>query len=172
MPTWLLIVLRIFHIGAGVFWVGGFLLFARFLFPTAQALGPAAGPVMSHMTQVLRLPRALLSAAVVTILSGVLLYWHASAGFEPAWMRSGSGMTFGLGAVLAVTAFTIGLTVNAPTAQRMGALAGAIAGQGRPPSPEQDAEMGKLQQKLGVALRIVAALLFLATGAMAIARYV
>jgi hypothetical protein len=32
--------------------------------------------------------------------------------------------------------------------------------------------MGQLQRKLGVALRVVAALLFLATGAMAIARYV
>jgi hypothetical protein len=168
----LLILLRVFHIGAGVFWVGGFLLFARFLFPTALALGPAAGPVMSHMTQVLKLPRALLSAAVVTILSGVLLYWHDSAGFEPAWMRSGPGVTFGLGAVFAITAFAIGLSVNAPTAQRMGALAGTIAGQGRPPSPEQAAEMGQLQRKLGVALRVVAALLFLATGAMAIARYV
>ena len=172
MPNWLIWILRLAHIVSGVFWVGGFTLFANFVFPTAQALGPAAGPVMSHLTQVLKLPRALLGAATVTIVSGVLLYWHDSAGFQVAWMRSGTGMMFGLGAVLAVTAFAIGITVNAPTAQRMGALGGAIASQGRPPSPEQAAEMQTLQARLAVALRVVLALLMLATAAMALARYV
>ena len=172
MSNGVVMVLRVAHIGSGMFWVGGFMLFARFLFPTAQALGPAAGPVMSHMTQVLKLPRALVSAAVVTILSGALLYYHDSAGFRTDWMRSGTGTTFALGALFALIAFTVGVTVNAPTAQRMGALGGAIAAQGRPPSPEQAAEMAALQARLGVALRVVAGLLVLATAAMALARYV
>ena len=172
MSNGVLWVLRLAHVLSGVFWVGGFMVFANFVFPTARALGPAAGPVMSHITQVLKLPRALIGAAVVTILSGAGLYAHDSAGFEMVWVRSGTGMTFGVGAIFAIAAFIIGVTVNAPTAQRMGALGGTIAGQGRPPSPEQQAEMQALQRRLGVALRVVAALLMLATAAMALARYV
>ena len=54
------VVLRLFHIGAGVFWVGGVLMFARFIFPAVQAVGPAAGPLMDQLTRVRQLPRALL----------------------------------------------------------------------------------------------------------------
>jgi hypothetical protein len=170
-PNPLVVLLRLFHIGAGVFWVGGVLMFSRFLFPAAQALGPAAGPVMNHMTQVLKMPRALLGGAFMTIATGFLLYWNASVGFQPAWMRSVTGMTFGFGAVMAIAAVVVGLMVNAPTANRIGALGGAIMAGGGKPSPEQAAEMKQLQSRLGGALKAVTALLMLATAAMATARY-
>lgn len=164
--------LRLLHIVAGVFWVGGVLVFARFLFPTARALGPAAGPVMNHLNGVLKLPNALISAAIGTILSGLLLYWHDSGGFQGAWMSSGAGMTFGTGGLLAIIAFTIGITVNAPTAKQFGALAASVHAKGGPPSPEEAAELQRLQGRLGTALGVVVTLLVLATAAMALARYI
>lgn len=167
----LLWLLRLLHIGTGVFWVGGILLFARFLFPTARALGPAAGPVMDHMNRVLKLPNALLGAAIMNILSGLLLYWRDSGGFQGDWMRTGTGMTFGTGGLLAILALVIGVTVNRPTAERMGAL-GASMAKGGPPSPEQAAEMQRLMNRLGTALRVISVLLVLATAAMALARYI
>jgi hypothetical protein len=170
--TVVILLLRLFHIGTGVFWVGGILIFARFLFPTAVALGPAAGPVMDHMSRVLKLPNALMGAAVVNILSGLLLYWRDSGGFQGAWMSSGAGMTFGTGGVLAIVALTIGATVNVPTSKQFGAVAAAVQAKGGPPSPEQAAETQRLQRRLGSALRAVAALLVLATAAMALARYI
>lgn len=166
------LLLRLLHIGSGVFWVGGILLFARFLFPTARALGPAAGPVMDHMNRVLKLPNALLGAAIVNILSGVMLYWRDSGGFQGAWMGTGTGMTFGTGGLLAILALVIGVTVNRPTAERMGALGASIQAKGGPPSPEQSAEMQRLMNRLGAALRIISVLLVLATAAMALARYI
>ena len=167
----IVVVLRLFHIGAGVFWVGGVLMFARFIFPAVQAVGPAAGPFMDQLTRVRQLPRALLGAGFVTSLSGLLLYWHDSAGFQGTFMSSVTGMTLGTGGLLAIVALTIGLTVNAPTARRLGALAAAVQAQGAPPSPEQSAQMQQLQARLGTAGRIVALLLVLATAAMATARY-
>jgi uncharacterized membrane protein len=164
--------LRLLHIQSGVFWVGGILLFARFLFPAAKALGPAAGPVMDHLNRVLKLPIALAGAGVVNILTGLLLYWRDSGGFQGAWMRTGTGMTFGTGGLLAIAALVVGLTVNRPTATQLGELAGAIHAKGGPPSPEQAAEMQRLQTRLGTALRVVATLLVLATAAMALARYI
>jgi uncharacterized membrane protein len=170
--TVVVLLLRLFHIGSGVFWVGGILLFARFLFPAAKALGPAAGPVMDHLNRVLKLPDALAGAGFVNILTGLLLYWRDSGEFQGAWMRTGTGMTFGTGGLLAIAALVVGLSVNRPTAMQLGALAGAIQAKGGPPSPEQAAEMQRLQTRLGMALRVVAILLVLATAAMALARYV
>ena len=167
----IVVVLRLFHIGAGVFWVGVVLMFARFIFPAVQAVGPAAGPVMDQLTRVRQLPRALLGAGFVTSLSGLLLYWHDSVGFQGAFMSSVTGMAFGTGGLLAIVALVIGLTVNSPAARRLGALATAVQTQGAPPSPEQSAQMQQLQARLGSAGRIVMVLLVIATAAMATARY-
>lgn len=165
-------ILRLVHILSGVFWVGGILFFSRFIFPTARALGPAAGPVMDHLNRVMKVPRALMSAGGLTILSGVGLYWNDSMGFKGPWMRSHTAMVFGTGALLAIIALLIGVTVNAPTAQKLGALAAQVGAKGGPPTPEQAAEMQRLQNKLGGALSTVTALLLLTTAAMALARYV
>ena len=163
---------RLIHILSGVFWVGGILLFAHFVFPAARALGPAGGALMSHLTQVRQLPRVLLTAGGVTVLSGLGLYWHDSMGFQGAWMRTHTGMLFGAGGLLAVVAIVVGLTVNAPAAKRLGVLGAKVQAQGAPPTFDQAAEMQRLQQRLGTALRAVALLLVLATAAMALARYV
>jgi uncharacterized membrane protein len=171
LPTGVVILLRILHIQSGVFWVGGVMFFARFLFPAARAIGPAAGPLMDQLTRVRKLPGALVGAGVGNALTGLLLFWHDSAGFQGAWMSSKTGMTFGTGGLLALIALGIGMTVNAPTARAMGELAASIQARGGPPAPEQAAEMQRLQNRLGTALAAVMVLLILATLAMATARY-
>lgn len=171
LSPWLLWLFRLIHIGSGVFWVGGVLVFARFIFPTLLALGPAAGPVMDQLTRVRKMPRALISAGWGTIISGWVLFWHDSMGFQGPWMSSPTGMALGTGGVLAMIALGIGLAVNAPTAAKLGALGAAVQAQGGPPSPEQSAEMKRLQGRLGGALTTVAALLMLTTATMALARY-
>ena len=163
---------RLIHVLSGVFWVGTVLFFARFLLPTAAALGPAAGPVMDHLARVRRVPQAMLGAGVITILSGLVLYWHDSMGFQSAWMRSSTGVVFGVGGAFTVIAILIGFAISMPTAKRLGTLLAAIQPGEGPPSPDQAAELRALQARLGNALRAVATLLVLATSAMAVARYV
>src|SRR5207244_10568506 len=87
--------LRLLHILAGVFWVGGVLFLARFLLPTAAALGPAAGPVMDHLNRVGRLSQTLLGAGVVPVLGGFPLSWHDAAGSRAACMASSTGRLSG-----------------------------------------------------------------------------
>jgi uncharacterized membrane protein len=162
---------RLVHILAGVFWVGGILMFGRFLFPAAQALGPAAGPVMDHLNRVRKLPQALMGAAFANVLSGLGLYWNLTMGFQPEMMGTPPVMVFGFGGIMAISAVVLGLSVNAPTAKRMGALMAAVQAQGGPPKPEQAAELQRLQGRLGWALKVVMVLLVLTTAAMALARY-
>jgi hypothetical protein len=66
----------------------------------------------------------------------------------------------------------LGVVVNFPTARRLTALAARVQGSGRPPAPEETAEMRRLQARLGRATTVAAVLLVLATLAMAVARYV
>jgi uncharacterized membrane protein len=164
--------LRAVHILVGAFWVGTILFMAAFLVPSVRAAGPAGGAVMQQLVQARRLPRWLLTAAILTIVSGIALYWVDSSGFRSAWLGSGPGRVFGLGGTLAILAAILGVAVNFPTARRLTALAARVQGSGRPPAPDEAAEMKRLQGRLGRATMVAAALLALATLAMAVARYV
>ena len=102
----MLLTLRLIHILAGVFWVGAAVFTAAFLVPTIRAVGPAGGPVMQHISQVRKLPVFVLSAGFLTVLSGIGLYSIPSARFTSSWMRSGPGITFGVGGLLAIVALS------------------------------------------------------------------
>jgi uncharacterized membrane protein len=172
MVSWTLLLFRLVHIVGGVFWVGTVLFLAGFLFPTVRAVGPAGGPVMQQLTQHQRLPLYLMGAAILTVLSGLGLYWHDSAGFRSAWLGTRPAMIYGIGAVLAIVAVGLGMAINAPTARRLGALSETIRAGGMPPSADQAAALQDMQRRLDSATRLAAVLLVLATIAMAVARYV
>lgn len=168
----MLILLRLIHILFGVFWAGTAMFNAIFLIPAVRALGPAGGPVMQEIAGKRKLPVYFLVSGLLTVLSGFGLYWHDSQGFTNGFMRSAGGMTFGIGAVLALIAVLLGIFVVTPAAMRTGKLGAAIAAGGKPPTPEQAAEMQQLQAKLGKMAVVAAALLTLTTIAMAVGRYV
>lgn len=170
-PT-VMIILRLIHILSGVFWVGSVIFVARFLVPAVRDSGPGGPAVMQQLTQVRGLPRALIGAALFTILSGIGLYAIDSGGFQSAWLASRQAMIFGLGGVLAIATFILGLLVNAPVGNQLGRIGAAIKARGGPPTPEEAAQLQQLQARLARAGVWAAVLLVLATTAMAVARYV
>ena len=105
--------------------------------------------------------------ALVAILSGFWLYWRASAGFEPGYMGSGPGMTYGLGSVAAILALLIGMTVVRPSMKRAAELAAA----GKPDEAGM-AQIQRLRARAGMGGQIVALLLLAAVVAMSVGRYV
>ncbi len=170
--NWLVIVLRVIHVLTGVLWVGAAVFVARFLVPAVRGAGPAAGPVMQQLIQ-RGLPAYMPTLAIFTVLSGFGLYWHDSSGFRlHEWLGSGTGMTFGAGAVIALGVFIYGATVVSPAAKRMGTIGGRMREAGGAPAPELVAEMQRTQAQLGRGSAIAAGLLVLATLCMAVARYV
>lgn len=168
----MIFVYRLIHILAGAFWVGTALFTAFFLMPSLRAVGPAAGPVMEQIGQVRRLPLYMMGAMILTILSGIALYWRDSAGFSGAWMRSGTGITFSTGGLLGILVAILGMAVVTPATRRLGMLAASMRAAGGPPSPEVMAEMQALQARTTSLTRLASFLLLLATAAMAVARYV
>ena len=167
----MILVMRFLHIVAGVFWVGGSLFATRFIMPSLKAAGPAAGPVLAELGK-RRVPAAMMGAALVNVASGIWLMMIASGGAPAVWMRSGMGRTLGIGGALAILVVILSMAVDMPANARMARISAAAKKRGGPPTAEQAAELERLQARSSLLAMIASALLFLATGAMAVARYV
>jgi uncharacterized membrane protein len=166
-----LVVMRLLHVGLGVFWVGTMVFNAVFLGPSVRDAGPDGAKVMAGLMR-RRFMDVMPVVAILNILSGLWLYWKVSGGFQPAYMRSGTGMTFGTGALLAVVAFVIGMAVVRPSMLKAMAM-GPLIAQAQP--QEKETMMAQAQGYRSKAMgagKVVALLLGLAAAAMAVARYV
>ena len=117
-------------------------------------------------------PIAIMVSAMITIVTGVLIMWKLSDGFEPAWFRSPYSKVLTSGSGLAVISFIIGFTVNRPAAIRINKIGDAVAGTAAPPNPEQANELLVLRKRIFTATNIIAILLTLAVVSMSICRYV
>jgi uncharacterized membrane protein len=168
---WYVIILRLIHIAAGIFWVGAAVVFFLIIQPSAKELGPEGQKFMGHLGTRKKLPAILMASAVLTVLAGILLYAEVSDGFDVDWITSGPGIGFTVGGVAAIITVTLGLIATKPAADRMGALGQAIAADGGPPSPEQAAEMQRLQARLTSIGWVSLVLLVIAVVTMATARY-
>lgn len=166
----MIFVLRLLHILSGAFWYGSVIFIVRFLTPSLGALGPTAGAVMAELNK-RRLSLAMMGAAFVNVIAGVWLMFIVSGGDMRTWMRTTSGRTFAIGGALAILALIVGMATSAPSAKRLGAIAAAAGKRGGPPTPEEAAEIGRLQARMRTGSMIVAALLTLTVAAMAVARY-
>jgi len=167
----ILILLRVVHVLGGVFWAGAILFVVLFLEPAVRDAGPDGAKVMAAL-QRRRFLDVIPAVAALTIVSGLWLYWRLSGGFNSAWVTSHFGAALGLGGVLSIVAFGIGVGIMRPAALRAGALAQQLAKS--PEGANRDAQLvvvQRLRQRTATVGRLVAGLLVLATALMAVARY-
>ncbi|HSL27979.1 MAG TPA: hypothetical protein VK900_02165 [Anaerolineales bacterium] len=165
--VYLIWLLRIIHIVAGVFWVGGTLMMAFFIAPTIGATGESGQRFVGHLMNNLKFSNRMAIAAGSTILAGFILYWIDSQGFTSAWMSSGAGRGFGIGAGFALIGFIFGLLVGRTTK----AMAQLGAQMQREPSQALMSQLQAFGKRQATFSAIAAAALVLATVFMAIARY-
>ncbi len=163
---YLIWLLRIIHIVAGVFWVGGTLMMTFFIGPTIGATAEAGQKFVAHLMNNLKFSNRMAAASGLTILAGLILYGlDARAG--AAWVKSGMGIGLGLGAGFALIGFVFGMLIGRVT-KAMAQLGAQFQG---PPSPAQMAQMQSLRKQQGNYSNIAATALILAVIFMAIARY-
>jgi len=166
-PT-LIAILRLIHIVLGAIWVGGAVVTAFYILPTARALGPAGAQFTGALVQRARLPLALVIMGSIAILAGIALYAILYAGGP----MSSTSVVLGIGGAIAIVVLVIGIVVTKPAADKLVALGQAIAGQGSPPTPAQTEERNRLASRLRTAAIVNAVLLLVAIACMAVARYV
>jgi hypothetical protein len=142
--------------------------------PAARAVGLSAGPLISELMGRRRLQLWINLAMTLAILAGFALYGIDSKISGGGFGRSATGMTLGLGALLAIAAAGVGGAIGKPTGQKLGAIAQRMQDAqrgGGPPPAELVAEAEPLQRKMARALAIMTWLLVLSATTMAIARY-
>ena len=130
---WRLIVLRVVHVGSAMAWFGGAIIGRFFLFPTAQALGPAALPFMDHLMKRRRMGVFFPIVAALTVLAGAALYWRDS-GPDPAWISSPHGLAFTIGGLAAIVAFVGGIILIGPSVAAQTAVQNELAASGGAPT--------------------------------------
>lgn len=166
-----LIVLRLLHIFAGVFWVGSAWYFFYFIEPTSTELGPESEKFMTGIVQKRKMPLIITSASAITVLAGLALYWRVSGGLTGAWVTSGPGIGFTIGGLAAIVAFVAGFALIKPRVDRVSTLGAEMKAAGGPPAQAQIDEMGGLQRQLRQIGLADAILLTVAVFFMAISRY-
>ncbi len=162
------LVLRIIHILGGVFWAGSAFLLTGYIAPTASQMRPEGPKFMQRLVLGTGYLSAIGIAAGLAILSGLLLYWRASGGLQTEWLSTGTGVMFTIGGLAAIGAGVFGGLI-ASNGKKLATLGASLEG---PPSPEQAAELGHLQNRganLGAANAV---LLVITIIAMASAQYV
>jgi hypothetical protein len=170
-PRMLMVVLRVLHIVAGAVWVGTVVAIVRFILPSVAAMGPAGGALMRELAR-LRLVAFTLLAMSITVLSGLGMMWSLETASRGLWTRTPMGQAISAGAVLGILAGILGITIVRPTSTRLLALGAEIAASAGPPPEAAVAEMLRLRARMARMTRVIAVLVLLATGFMAVARYV
>jgi uncharacterized membrane protein len=163
-----LLVLRLVHVLGGIFWVGGALMMNFFIGPTIGATAQAGKQFAGHLMTRTQLSMTLTTSAVLTVLAGGFLYWRDSQGFTSLWMSAGPGIGFSIGAVSALIGFVFGM-MSGQLNKKMALIGSQIKEGG--PTPDQLAQLQKIQDQLKVVSPINAGSLIISVVFMSIARY-
>jgi uncharacterized membrane protein len=161
-------ILILLHVTFAIVWGGGAIVAGFFLIPSMNEAGPASGAVMAGMIQ-RRFPMLMTVSGLIVILTGIRLY---TMQVSAAWIATPRGIVLTLGALAGLGAFLIGVIAQKPTAERLGKLAAAVGAAGKPPTPEQAAEMQALRTRLAKVARVtgwhmLAAVLLMAANRLA-----
>jgi uncharacterized membrane protein len=166
-----MISMRVIHIFSGVFWVGASLFMVSFVTPSVIATGQEGQKFMQQLAFRTRFATTMLLVSVLTILSGLVMYWQIFE-FHLNALSTGYGLMLTLGAIAGWIGFIIAYFMQNRTIHRMKAISTAIAASGGPPSPEQQAEMKSLSETVSRGGQITSVFLALALLGMSIAQYV
>jgi uncharacterized membrane protein len=166
-----ILVLRLIHIGAAVFWVGAVFTFFLFVQPTAVALGPDGQKFTYQLLHHRRFSAVILGAAVVTVLAGILLLGITSNGFDLDLLLDISRLGYTIGGVAAILTLAVGALYVFPRTKVVEATIGRLLAEGRRPTLDEQETLVRVGRESRAAGWIVLAGLTIAVVSMATARY-
>ena len=150
--------IRALHILVAAAWFGAATFLTLYLMPTLGQLGPQGGPVMVALTR-RRFHVFMATTALLTVASGLCLFWVMTGGFAAEAMASRFGHVYGMGGVAGLLAAVIGGAVVGRSSKQLAALAEA----GGAPDP---ARVATLQARARVGSRVALGLMLVSLLAM------
>ncbi len=167
-----MIVLRLFHIFGAALWTGFAFFLAFFLVPAVELTGAAGTTVLRTMLTRTRFMMAMPLTGAMTIISGFILLWKDSTGFDPAWMGSKTGIVYSTAALLGVVAGMMGGHTGSMIGAKIAGISQAVDAAGGTVTAEQAAEFTALQRRLAAGGRRVVVILSLTLAGMIAARHI
>ncbi len=166
-----MIVLRLIHIFAGIFWAGAAFFLLLVLMPALNAMGQEGNRFRQVFIARSRFITVMPIASLLTTVAGVLLFVRVSDHFNSDWLSSDGGIVLSIGALAGLLAFGHGLGTTNVTFRKSAALIKAIEAQGSPPTESQLAQLQALGQRGASSARISTLLLIISIAGMSAARY-
>lgn len=166
-----LLALRLVHIGSGILWVGGAALFFFYIEPSINKLGPDAQKFVDELINRRKAPIYFAGVAILAVLSGIVLIWRDSDGFQASWITSPTGLGFTIGGLAALIAGLGGNLLIPRTLGQLSAAGAEMSAGGGPPSPELVGRFHAIQERLRLIGLVDIVLLAIAVVGMAVARY-
>jgi uncharacterized membrane protein len=160
----IMLILRLTHVVAGVFWVGATLAMNFYFGPASSATGEAGGQVMQHLMTKARFSTVMTLAGILAVLAGYALYWLDSDGFRSAWTHSGPGIGFGIGGAAGLFGLIFRMLANR-NMTRLSRLAAEIKGGPAHEKTQQLVSLQRNQARLNVlnTWALIIAVVFMAT---------
>ncbi len=160
--------LRFTHIVSASFWVGSAATLAFFVYPALLAPGSGGMPALRDIMRRRRLTLFLMGSMLISIASGLTLYWH-DFGRMFGGPMSRQALDLALGGFLAILAGIVGVFVNMPAGMQLGAISSSVGPGG--PTPEQADHISRLGARILIGMRCISILTLGAAALMAVARY-
>ncbi len=166
------LILRVLHVILASVWFGGVVVMFFFVIPAIKEARAGGGAVMAAV-QRRNYPVVMQAIAGLTVLSGLYLYWHFTAGFDPVVSASREARVFGGGGVAGILALVIGASIVGRSMKKIGETMAKAATMPDGPAKQALVEsVAPLQAKADLYCRIVIVLMLIAIVTMSIGHYV
>ena len=126
---------------------------------------------VQHMVVKRRFAIFMVISSTLTVLSGALLIWQIAGGRWLSYIGTGPGLLFTIGSAVGILVYFVGMFGVNPRAKRIAQLGAEIQAAGGRPTPEQGAELQKLDKQMSTLDLVDFVLVAVALGLMASARY-
>lgn len=164
--------IRALHVVCAALWLGSTAMLGLFVMPAIDQLGADAGRVMTNLQRT-GLNAFMGAIGGLTVLSGLYLYWHFTAGFDPTLSGSAEGICFGIGGLLGLAAAIVGGSVVGRGARTLAATGATLATTtDAKMRAELLADVQRLRAQVKTFGHLVMTMLVIATVLMAVAHYV
>lgn len=165
------VVLRVLHILVAAWWVGAAGLLALVVMPAVGDAGAAGGPFLASLHR-RKLHVFMAASALLTVLSGIWLYWVLTMGFDPAIVWSSGGLVFGIGGLCGLLALIIGGSIIGPGLARLAELAGQTDAIPEAQHAAHAQRLAAIHRRTMLASKCALALIVIALVLMATGHYV
>jgi hypothetical protein len=170
-----MLVLRFFHIVAGVLWVGAAFLFVGFIGPSAAEVGPKALPLLTVAVKKRKVVQVITILGFVTVIAGWLMWLKHLRDYDwslGTWVWDNHfGLALTIGGLFATAAAFEGYLGVGKNVERLVDMGGAIEASGGPPSADQQSNMERIGARIEHHGKRDLAFLLIAVTLMATARY-